>query len=430
MKKIIITLFILLIVVLSSCIVPQPIEGQDNIVIEATSPVMQEVQNNTNLDDVQIPEGYLSSRNFHYLGAFRLPEDGNREQDMFSYGGEAMCYNPANDSLFITGHNWYTYVAEITIPEIIASKNISELNQSIKLYGLTDIKGNLFDKWTMEIPRVGMEIVDNNLFLCFGEHYEEDTSMGTHGYTDLELSAADKVCIVGDYLYATNDYMFAIPDEYTAHLGGNDLLTGRFRDGGWSGMGPSLLALSTADIIDAKNNERIQAVPLIKYDDSFDGDDGKKMNDYSHADSWAGGAFVSCDSGSGILFIGTHGYGATWYGFANGVVYPTDGDENAEYPDVPDYPYDERGWWNDDFRACIAVYSTSDIISVYNGEKSPSDIQPYEFIDITEYMIVDRDETVMQYLGASAYDRANNRLFVLELMADEGKPIVHVFALE
>lgn len=378
----------------------------------------------------QILEASLSVESLRYLGAFRLPEDGSREKEMFSYGGEALCYNPANDSLFITGHNWYTYLAEISIPDIVLSKDVSALNQSERLNGFIDIKGRLFDEWTMEIPRVGMEVVGDKLFFCFGEHYEEDTEKGTHGYTDLSLSMPSKVCVVGDYLYATNDYMFAIPKDYIAHFGGNDLLTGRFRDGGWSGMGPSLFAVSTKDIIDAENNEKIQAVPLIKYEDSFNGDNGKKMDNYSHADSWTGGAFVSCEAGSAILFLGTHGYGNTWYGFANEVVYPTDGDENAVYPDVPDYPYDERGWWNDDFRSCIAFYSIEDIINVFNGQISPADIQPYEFADITKYMLVERDETVMQYLGAAAYDQENNRLFLLELMADGDKPVVHVFTFE
>jgi len=384
-------------------------------------------ENHTYVNPESYPENTIKDDNIVYLGAFVLPDDGEREQEMFSYGGEAMCYNPANDSLFISGHGWHTYVAEISIPQPLLSKDILELNGSQTISDFTDIKGTLFDEWTMEIPRVGLEIIDDNLFFCFGEHFEEDINLGTHGYTDLNLSEGTKVCIVGEHTYSSNDYLFKIPDVYTAYFGDNDLFTGRFRDGGWSGMGPSLLAVSSHDITNAKNNELISVSSVVKYEDSYNSDTGYKMNNYSHADSWTGGAFVSCDVGDAILFVGTHSYGNTWYGFSNGVVYPIDGDEDAVYPDVPPYPYDERGWWSDDFRACMALYDAADAIKVFNGEIAPYEIQPYAFIDLSEYMLIDRDETAMQYLGAAAYDIEGNRLFILELFADNDKPVVHVF---
>lgn len=381
-------------------------------------------------NDANYEKDIISQDNIVYLGAFALPDDGHSEQSMFSWGGEALCYNPNNDSLFISGHGWHTYIAEISIPEPTLSSDASQLNQSHIIHEFTDIKGNLFNKWTMEIPRAGIEVADDKLFFCFGEHFEENNNLGTHGYTDLSLSESTKVCIAGDCLYSNNDYLFRIPDEYEVYFGGNDLFTGRFRDGGWSGMGPSLLAVSSQDIINAENNELIAVSAVIKYEDSYNGDDGYKMNNYSHADSWTGGAFIVCDAGSAIVFVGTHSYGSTWYGFSNGVVYPIDGEENVVYPDVPPYPHDERGWWSDDFRACMVMYNTADAIKVFEEKIEPYAIQPYAFIDLSKYMLVDRNETAMQYLGAAAYDGENNRLFILELFADGDKPIVHVFTFK
>ena len=372
----------------------------------------------------------LNPQSIKYLGAFLLPDDGETEREMFSYGGEALCYNKKNGSLYITGHNWYADVAEITIPEPEASKDLSKLNKAQVIQGLTDIKGALFDGWSMEIPRAGLEVIEDNLFFCYGQHFEEDNSLGTHGYTYSCLSGSNKVCTVGDKRYTSNDYMFSVPEKYISLFGGADLLTGRFRDGGWGGMGPSLYSVKSQDIINSQNNEKIEASLLIGYDDTYNGEDGAKVDGYSNADWWSGGAFISCSAGDAAIFEGTHGLGDTWYGFSNGVVYPTSGDEDEAVPEVPEYPHDERGWWNDDYRAYMMFYDASDILGVLYGELEPYEIQPYAFCDLSEYMIAERDETVMQYLGACAYDLEGNRLFILELMADEARPVVHVFTFE
>lgn len=44
-------------------------------------------------------------------------------------------------------------------------------------------------------------------------------------------------------LYRVNDYIFEIPSAWAdTHLRGAKLATGRYRDGGWSGMGPNIFA--------------------------------------------------------------------------------------------------------------------------------------------------------------------------------------------
>lgn len=429
MKKTFLIMLILLLVLFVSSCSTDSVQNQNDDP-EVTPQILESTEKNIANSPGIFSDDAIAPDSIVYLGAFLLPDDGDTEQEMFSYGGEAICYNTANDSMFITGHNWHTFVAEITIPKPIISKEMTQMNKAEIINGFADIKGDLFGKWTMEIPRVGMEVVGDNLYFCFGEHFEEDTQLGTHGYTNLNLSASSKVCIAGDNLYSTNDYMFSIPDIYKDDFANNDLLTGRFRDGGWSGMGPSLFAISIEDIKNAKNNELISATAVVKYEDSFNGDDGYKMNEYSHADAWTGGAFISCEAGSAISFVGTHSYSKTWYGFSNGVVYPVDGDEDALYPEVPPYPHDERGWWSDDFRACIVLYDVEEAIKVLNKEIEPFEIQPYAFLDLSEYMMVKRDETIMQYLGGAAYDISSNRLYILELFADESKPVVHVFTFK
>lgn len=86
------------------------------------------------------------------------------------------------------------------------------------------------------------------LHLAWGQHFQEDEEVRipSHGWCNLTLSspATQGAWWIGNYsLYAVNGYLMEIPDAWaTAHVGGRRLGTGRFRDGGWSGMGPSLYA--------------------------------------------------------------------------------------------------------------------------------------------------------------------------------------------
>ena len=384
-------------------------------------------------------EGLLGPAGIRYLGAFRLPPDGEGEEGSFAFSGEAMAYCGTGDngkgSLYITGHNWHTRVVEISIPEPSLSRDPDYLPRAQLLQPFSDIRGTLFDRWNLEIPRAGLEVIGDRLFFCWGAHFEEPTGWGTHGARSLDLSQApaESVCRVIDTaqrVYSTNDYLFKIPASWAdRHLPGYDLATGRFRDGGWSGMGPALFALRSRDILETGMDEQVCAVPLILYEDSYTGDGGAKLAGYSHADSWSGGAWTDTVAGSAVIFIGTHGFGKTWYGFANGVEYPLGGNENEVYPEVPEPPYEQRGWWNDDFRPVLLLYRPEDLAKAAKGELPADQVQPYALLDLSRFMLRNKLDTDMQLLGDMAYDPARGLLYVQELFAEGDRPVIHVFQI-
>ncbi len=381
--------------------------------------------------------GALAPASLRYLGAFRLPPDGAGEENAFSWGGEALAFNPGGDggkrSLFVTGHNWHTRVAEVSLAAPSLARATGELNESRLLQGFADIRGTLFDRWNLEIPRVGLEVLDGTLFFCWGAHFEEPVPWGTHGArsTDLTLPAPGAVCRIGgeSLVYAANDYLFAIPAAWRDRFGGRDLATGRFRDGGWGGMGPSLFALRSADILSAAPDGAIPAAALLRYDDSYGGDEGDRLSVYSHADSWSGGAWADTPAGSAVLFAGTHGFGKTWYGFANGVEYPLGGNEDEVYPEVPEWPYDQRGWWNGDFRPVLLFYDPARLAAAAAGDITAGAVQPYAMLDLSALMLRSKSPLDMQLLGDMALDAASNVLYLLELFADGDRPVVHAFSL-
>ncbi|NQV06269.1 hypothetical protein HQ535_06940 [bacterium] len=277
-------------------------------------------------------------------------------------------------------------------------------------------------------PRAALEFAEDRIHFAWGQHLEEDDPTPTHGSasTDLQDPAPAGPWRIGDAPpYATNDYLFTVDPAWSAdHLGaGTWLATGRFRDGGWSGMGPALYAYQVP-LDDTPPGTTLDSVPLIQYDTSLDGG-SSVLDGYHHSDEWAGGAWLSTGDTSAVVFAGTKGRGDCWYGFENGVVWP----EGGPYPDVPPAPFDARGWWSSEFEAVILFYDPSDLAAVETGLLESSEPQPYAILSIEDTLLADRRVTTPGRIGGIAYDPGSGFLYVMELHADGAHPVVHVWAI-
>jgi hypothetical protein len=99
-----------------------------------------------------------------------------------------------------------------------------------------------------------------------------------------------------------------------------------------------------------------------------------------------------------------------------------------------------RGWWSSRFDAQMILYDPADLAKVANGEWESWMPQPYAVIDIDEPLYLSPPEWERMMLGWGdqrrkrigdvAYDRQNGLLYVLELYADEAKPVVHVWQVQ
>jgi hypothetical protein len=433
----------------------------------------------------------LRPEDFSYLGAFRLPDDGDRP-NTFAYGGEAMTFNPSGNpdgpsdgfpgSLFVMGHNRIPYgelpdgnkIAEITIPVPKKSQLVSDLNQAEFLQPFSNIDAGFFSNLD-EIPRVGMQYLDNPatgpiIHITWGQHFQEDSTFMVPSQawfaTDLSSPNMQGSWYIGNQsFYSTNDYLFEIPLEWAKqYLGGSSLATGRFRDGGWSGMGPCLFAY--CPWVDdygtpADSGSRLEEKVLLLYESSLNTPDIIRcLNGYQHGDEWTGGAWITTQSGkSAVLFAGTKSSGDLyWYGYLH-----PDGPEYAcvenefigqftlcrmadgtPYPDersaVCSNPTSNRGWWSSHFNARFILYDPMDLIKVATGELESYQPQPYTFLDIDDYLFLNLMGIELEMLGTGVqrryrlgditYDRANGLLYVLELFADEAKPVIHVWQIQ
>ena len=374
-----------------------------------------------------------------YLGAFRLP-DGvpGSEVRTWAWGGFAMTYYPNGDpggpndgypgSIFGTGHAWEYQVSEITIPVPVnsASKNLNALNTASTLQTFRDI----LNVSSREMPRGGLEYLprqgsqsSDKLYFCYGQHLEDESLDMTHGWCELNLS--NPQIKRGWYLntsyfeYNTNDYLFEIPADWAAaHTNGKILATGRFRDGGWSGQGPALYAISPwTQGNPPPSGTSLQYVTLLKYtstyDESEESPNNHTMNDYHHSDEWSGGVWMTSGSKSAVVFVGTKGTGDCWYGNENG----------------PCLECDNRGWWSTGFVGQFIFYDPDDLAKVAAGTMETWEPQPYATLNVDQYLYHIESTQQWYHLGAACFDRTRGYLYVFEPYVDDDKPIIHVWKL-
>jgi len=422
----------------------------------------------------------------HYLGAFRLP-DGAARPRTFEYGGNAMTFNPSGDptgagdgfpgSLFIMGHERMPYgelpdgnqVAEVTIPAPSRARNLDELAQAGFLQNFSNIAQGTFIQLD-EIPRVGMAYLNvpatgPKIHLAWGQHFQPDPPVASHAWFEPNFAAPNLrgTWFIGNQsLYSVNGYLFEIPSAWAnQYASGRVLATGRYRDGGWSGMGPALFAYkpwTDETGTPAPNGAHLPETTLLLYAKSTETENIERaLAGYQHADEWEGGAWLTTPSGkSAVIFAGTKGTGAKyWYGYINpaGAEFPcVDAEFVGQFAvcrlanGAPCPPSDliecaghtsNRGWWSARMDAQIIFYNPNDLARVASGQLQTWEPQPYATLDLDDVLFLNPAGIEPEMLstgvqrkyriGDVAFDRANGLLYVLELFAEQAKPIVHVW---
>ena len=375
-----------------------------------------------------------------YRGAFSLPA-GASDVKTWAWGGYAMTYYPGGDasgpadgypgSIYGVGHAWEHQVSEISIPApvISASKNVNELNTATTLQGFQDV----LNVSNLEIPRTAIAYLPaqgsqstDKLYIAWGYHMQEAPANETHAWGELNLANFQRQ---GDWHLAglpiynqnmsTNDYMSDIPAAWaTAHTQGRLLATGRYRDGGWGGEGPSLFAIAPwSQGNPPANNTALQNTPLLLYTSTYINPDvHHMMTNYSHADEWSGMVWATAGDKAAVIFVGTKGTGDTWYGNEQG----------------PCLECDNRGWWATGFEAQFIFYDPNDLARVAAGTMQTYEPQPYATLNVDQYLYNITSTQQKHHLGAACFDRSGRYFYVLEVFADGDEkdiPLVHVWEI-
>ncbi|MFC1453917.1 hypothetical protein ACFLQL_01920 [Verrucomicrobiota bacterium] len=400
-----------------------------------------------------------------YLGAFCLPEDPDLPGEGWEWGGLTLAYYPHGDSsgasdgfpgsLYGTGNAQRMWVGEINIPApvISATTNISDLNMATLLRGFTNIRSGIASLEQLYANRMilycGLEYLpaqgsqsSAKLYACFGDHFHDEGSpqyTPSHMWTDLDLqnNHSGAWWVSTQSLYSVNQYLFELPASWAdanSNTAGRYLVTGRHREGGWSGQGPALIAIAPwLSGNPPPANSVLSSFPLLLYSTTYYGEDNSHtMTDYHLSDNWWDGACLTAGDKSAVVFIGLKGQGTCWYGWSDGTVY----DETDSQP-IPPYPNNDRSWWSTSFQAQLLFYSPADFAAVAAGSMAPYQPQPYATFDLDPYLwnidkINHPDFNVNQNknrTGGLAFDRDNGLLYIAEDRGDVGneRPLIHVF---
>lgn len=392
----------------------------------------------------------INEADIEYLGAFLYPNI-TASSSSWSYGGEDMAFNRFGDtlgpddgfngSIFVTGHLHQTLIAEVTIPEPVLTKDISQMNRAEILQDLTEIREPLFGH--QEIIYAGLEVLPPmgdqttpKLHFCFGDIFQsEDPS---HGMCDLDLSNPNSQ---GPWFfgnipnYASNNYMCAVPKEWSdKYAPGVGLVTGRFREGDWSGAGPALFGYAPWNEGTLAANDSIKDIKKILLYGEIDAPDQvtpvSSVKDHIMMDRWRSVAYLSAGKNAAFVFCGIKTVGDYWYGFSDSTVYPILEPPEVPYPEIPDWPHNRRGWWSDSLEVSLLFYDTDELGEAAKGSVNSWDPQPYFRMNITNYFlrpIYEHEREKKHPLGGMAYDPESGHLYINELRADSERAVCHVF---
>jgi hypothetical protein len=400
----------------------------------------------------------LLPEDLEYLGSFRLPEGSG--DSSWEYSGRGLTFYPDGDpdggedgfpgSLFGVGHDHQQYVSEISIPAPVLSRNLDDLPTALTLQPFADITGGMFGE--TELPRLGLEYLpaqgqqtSAKLHFVHGQHFQDFEP--SHGWSELDLAhpqPAGPWRFNGYTNYVTSDYVFEIPDTWAGALpGAPRLVTGRFREGVWGGRGPTLFAYNPWEEGDppAPGATLQNITPLLLYGTQESGmtdiisDETTQMEGYLEPDHWWDGAWLTWGDKDAVIFVGTKALGHAWYGFANGVVWEYDCAEKTPptCPDPPEWPYENRGYWAEDYQAQIIFYNPVDLVAVANGQAATWQPQPYARLNLNEVFLDPRvhlEDYKQDLTGAAAYDRQNGLLYIMERLADGYKSVIHVWRIK
>lgn len=372
----------------------------------------------------------LQESDLEYLGAFRLPSGAigcsDESQCSFHYSSgntfpAPIAYNSQNNSLFVTGHIYNQWVAEVAIPSLINTSNLNSLNTANVLQSFADLANG---KRSNLGP--GESLIDNGGILAgmlmngskllisdyayydaayeaVYSHFTANTNWTQNGVGFSGMKTVGEASASG--VGKTAGYMARIPSSWQQQLGGT-ALTGRSNIAiiSRTSYGPAIFSFDP-DNVGVSNPTPATALCYYDNDHQTLGIWDNNPTQYvAKADMINGVVFP--EGSRSILFFGRHG-STNCYGTGAQCNDPTADDQG-----VHSYPYEYQVW----------AYDANDLVAVKNGSSNPWDPIPYTVWNFN--LPFENDSRI---IAGVAYDPATQRIYVSQDHGDGNMPVIHAF---
>ncbi|MBN2200451.1 T9SS type A sorting domain-containing protein [bacterium] len=387
---------------------------------------------------------------FTYLGAFSLPET-------FAWGGEAVAFRPDADggsasdgtpgSLFVTNLNQPEtgWVGEVSIPAPVVSESrtLSDLPVASVLREPVNIRPADIDAWNfVDIWRTGLAVVpeEGRIYSAWSYHYtvtgEKHASISACDESDPAGGVRHGAWMVGNADAPPNDagagdWLFALPRDWAgANCDGRFLVSGRCRDGGLSGLGPTLYAFDGVGTTPPAAGSALPATALLQYGPVEASDNvhfPRSIDGYNHADEWRAAIWVTSGGPAAVALMGNKALGHNWYGYTGEKMRHDWVIADVPYPEFQVTDPDGKGWRSHSRRPMIVLYDPDDLAAVAAGTLQPWDPQPYAAIRIPGDLFFGDNHEIF----SATFDSENRLLYAVEFIREaEGSLVVHVWRVD
>ena len=370
----------------------------------------------------------LHRASLQYVGAFRLPAPQS-DRRTFDYGGTALAYNPARNSLFVVGHDWYQLTAEVSIPRPARTRHVAGLPRARYLQHLTDATAGKVNDTGGDNNKIGGQLVYRGRMYGSAYVYYDATGSQVRSHwarssTDLRAGRVRGLFQIGRRGAGfVSGFMALVPPAWRRALRG-PALTGNccIPIISRTSYGPAAFAFDPT-ALRPRHVTRDHALvyypqqhpALGPWDTTWNPRRGVLFNG---ATSIRGLVFPR--GSRSVLFIGTQGIGRFCYGEGtsdrskafkptpDGTTWCYDPDNSSKgthgYPYVPEV-------WAYDARALAAVAS---------GRRRPWKVRPYATWRLS---LPYRSPQI----GGAAYDSSRGLIYVSQQYADGAAPVIEVF---
>jgi hypothetical protein len=354
--------------------------------------------------------------NLVYQGAFRVPQ-GSGDDNTFNYGGTSLAFNPANNSIFLTGHDWTQYTAEIRVPTLVNSSSIGSLNTAAIVQSWkepTEGKLGQINPGDPNSKEIGGHLVYNGKLYLTGYSYYDGAGTQRYSHFSRPLSLTTTGQVAGPYklngpdVHWVSGYMGLIPPEWRASLGG-PALTGNccLAIASVQSNGPSV------SVFDPETIANGTAKVVVGYPLGQELGPGEATTNtlYNLTTKIRGVVFPT--GTRSVLFFGRHGTGTYCYGTGDECNDPADNSKGTHA-----YPYRYQVW----------AYDANDLLAVKNGTKQAAAVEPYA---VWTYNLPFEGSGSPHMIGGAAFDPANSMIYVSQQCADTNcAPVIHAFKVQ